>query len=1057
MPGVRQARILCLAAALLLVPAVRGVSASSWTQEARGTITGTVRDASGAVVPGALVTVTNEAMGTSVPVVTNERGFFQAPYLIPGIYQVAAELPGFKRYLRAAIPLQVAETLDLQVVLEASSLEEKVTVTGSAPLLETTNASLGQVIDSRRVAELPRAYGNPLALIGLAGGTSFNRNARFEQPFAPSHIAGYSINGTRANRSDITIDGVPSTSTANDGEVIASYVPPPDLVQEFKVQTAIFDAGFGNTEGGVTNLSLKSGTNALHGTAYVATMPAALFANDFFANANNIPLPDFSDNRWGGTAGGPVMLPGLYNGRGKTFFVYGYEGIKQSLPRNNGTPTVPTEQMRNGDFSALLALGPQYQIYNPLTRRAVGNGRFAQDPFPGNIIPPGLINPVAKEILAFIALPKTAGNADGEGNFQQPDLKEPVDYASHTVRIDHVVSDKQRLYGRVSWYDRNSAYNNYFGNLATGQEFGFFSRQVALDHVYVLSGTTVLNVRYGYDRFIRLTDSNSANHGFDLTTLGFPASYNNMIPEEIRRFPSVTITGYQGTNVPGFRRPTETQSFLATLTQTAGAHSLRTGMEFRLYRETNRNFDNIRTGQFNFTADWTRGPLDNSPTAPGSIGQSFAAFLLGLPTSGTIAVPAEYDERSTTWGFYVQDDWRIGTRLTVNLGVRFELETPLREVDNRSVRGFDADAVQPIDAAARAAYARNPTIEISPDQFVVRGGLTFPGVNGLPSGLYETPKNNVMPRLGLAYKLGEKTVVRAGYGLFYGFLGQRRRDVVQSGFSANTPLVVSLDNGLSFIETLSNPFQSGIHQPAGAAMGIETFVGQDITFFHPNPQSPRMQRWQVGIQRELPSGWVAKATYVGNRGSQLETIRNLNATPLEYLSTSPVRDQATINRLSQNVPNPLFGLLPSTAITALRGQNITRERLLRPFPQFNAVNTTTNEGFSWYHALQASLERRFSGGYTLGGSYTFSRFTEAIEFLNAADSEPTKVVSSEDAPHRLTVSGIWELPFGEGRRLAAAAPPLVSKMISGWQVWRLHISEWFTHALRQHPLHWRSE
>jgi hypothetical protein len=1034
MQGIPRARVPYLIAAMLLATAVPGLPGSSSAQEARGTITGTVRDASGGVVPGASVTVTNEAMGTSVAAVTNERGFFQAPYLIPGTYQVAAELAGFKRYVREGIEVRVNEALDLQVVLEAGALQEKVTVTASAPLLETTNASLGQVIDSRRVAELPRAYGNPLALIGLAGGTSFARNARFEQPFAPSHIAGYSINGTRANRSDITIDGVPSTSTANDGEVIASYVPPPDLVQEFKVQTATFDAAFGNTEGGVTTLSLKSGTNALHGTAYFATMPADLFANDFFANANDVPLADFTDNRWGATAGGPVMLPGLYNGRGKSFFMYGYEGIKQALPRNNGTPTVPTEKMRNGDFSSLLALGPQYQIYNPFTRRAVGNGRFAQDPFPGNIIPPALINPVAKEILAFIALPKTAGNADGTGNFQQPELKEPVDYASHTVRIDQVMSDKQRVYGRVSWYDRNSNYNNYFGNLATGQEFGFFSRQVALDHVYVLNGTTVLNVRYGYDRFVRLTDSNSANHGFDLTTLRFPASYNSMIPEEIRRFPSISITGYQGTAIPGFRRPTETQSFLATLNKAAGAHSLRTGMEFRRYRETNRFFANNQTGQFNFTADWTRGPLDNSPTAPGSIGQSFASFLLGLPTSGTIAVPAEYDERSNTWGLYVQDDWRIGARLTVNLGVRYEFETPLMEAHNRSVRGFDADAVQRIEAAARAAYARNPTTEIPLNQFMVRGGLTFPGVDGQPSGLYETPKNNIMPRLGVAYQLGDKTVLRGGYGLFYGFLGQRRRDVVQSGFSANTPLMVSLDNGLSFIETLSNPFQGGVHQPVGSATGIETFLGQDITFFNPNPRSPRMQRWQIGIQRELRGGWVGKAAYVGNRGSQIETTRNLNATPLQYLSTSPVRDQATIDRLSQNVPNPFFGLMPSTAITALRGQTIARERLLRPFPQFNEVNTTTNEGFSWYHALQASLERRFSGGYTLGGSYTFSRFTEAIEFLNAADSEPTKVVSSEDAPHRLTVSGIWELPFGEGRRLAAAAHPLVSKMISGWQL-----------------------
>ena len=234
----------------------------------------------------------------------------------------------------------------------------------------------------------------------------------------------------------------------------------------------------------MTNLSIKSGTNALRGTAYFAKTPKKLFANDFFANANNIPLADFNYNRYGGTAGGPVVLPG-YDGRGKTFFMYGFEGIHEARPRNNGTPTVPTEKMRNGDFSELLALGPQYQIYNPFTRRAIAGGRFQQDPFPGNIIPQNLINPVARAALEYIGRPLTAGNADGTSNFQNPSLPEDIKYANNTIRVDHNLTDKQRMYGRVSWYDRNSNYNNYFDNLSTGEWFKFVSRQVAFDHVYV--------------------------------------------------------------------------------------------------------------------------------------------------------------------------------------------------------------------------------------------------------------------------------------------------------------------------------------------------------------------------------------------------------------------------------------------------------------------------------------------------------------------------------------------------------------------------------------------
>jgi Carboxypeptidase regulatory-like domain len=1001
-------------------------------QDPRGTITGTIRDASGSVIPGATVTITNKEMGTTVTIVTNELGFYQAPYLIPGTYQVNAELQGFKQAARE-VEVRIADRLEVDLALSIGQTVESVTVLADTPLLETTNASLGNVVDTRRISQLPTPHGDPYALIGLAAGVTYTGSARLDRPFEPTHIVGYAMDGTRGNRSDLTIDGVPSTATANAGEVIASYVPPSDIVQEFKVQTATFDAGTGNTEGGVTNLVIKSGTNRLRGTIYIAKTPGDLFANDFFANANNIPLAPFSYNRYGGMAGGPVVLPG-YDGRGKTFFMYGFEGIHESRPRNNGTPTVPTEKMRNGDFSELLALGSQYQIYNPFTRRAIGGGRFQQDPFPGNIIPQNMINPVARAALEYFGRPLTAGNADGTGNFQNPSLPEDIKYANNTIRVDQNLTDKQRMYGRFSWYDRNSNYNNYFNNLSTGEWFKFVSRQFALDHVYVMTPSTVLNFRYGYNWFVRGTDSNPANHDFDLTSLGFPAAYNASIPDGIRRFPRFDITGYQGTGIGGEERPNETQSFIATLNKSAGAHSIKTGMEVRQYRETDFFFANNQTGQFNFDATWTRGPLDNSPAAPGSLGQSFASYLLGIPSSGAVTRAASYDEKSQVWGFFVQDDWRVGSRLTVNLGLRYEYETPMTEKDNKSVRGFDATAVQAIEAQARARYALNPTPEVPVSSFNVRGGLTFAGVDGQPRGLYETPKTNFMPRVGLTFKLDELTVLRGGYGMFYGFLGQRRGDVFQSGFSQNTNIIPSLDNGLTFIGTLTNPFPTGIQEPVGSALGIQTFLGQSITYFDPNPKSPRTQRWQVGIQREFAGQWVAEASYVGNHGTQLQTGRNINATPNQYLSTSPVRDQATINYLGANIPNPFFGLLPSTAATALQGANIGRERLLRPYPEFDAVNTTTNEGWSWYHALQVTLQRRFAAGYTISGAYTYSKFTEAVDFLNAGDPEPWEGISAVDVPHRLTVNGILELPFGRGRRIGGDANGFVSVLISGWQL-----------------------
>jgi hypothetical protein len=1001
-------------------------------QDSRGTITGTVRDTTKAVVPGATVTITSEAMGNPITTVTNEEGLFQAPYLIAGTYKVAVELQGFKRYVREGVQVRIADRLDLDIVLEVGGTVEEVTVTASTPLLETSTASLGNVVDSRRVAELPTPHGDPYALIGLAAGVAYTGSLRLDRPFEPTHIVGYAMDGTRGNRSDLTIDGVPSTATANANEVIASYVPPPDIVQEFKVQTATFDAAMGNTEGGVTNLSIKSGTNSLKGSAYFVKTPPSLFANDFFANANNLPLTDFTYNRYGGSVGGPVVLPG-YDGRRKTFFTYGFEGIHEARPRNNGTPTVPTEKMRNGDFSELLALGPQYQIYNPFTRRAIGGGRFQSDPFPGNIIPQNLINPVARAALEYIGRPLSPANADGTQNFQQPSLPESIKYATNTIRIDHVASGRQRMYGRVSWYDRNSNYNNYFNNLSTGEWFQFISRQAAFDHVYVINSSTTVNTRYGFNRFVRGTDTNPANHGFDLTSLGFPAAYNSAIDSSLRRFPRFDIPGYQGTGFGGEFRPNETHSFSATVNKSMGAHSLRTGMEFRRYAETSTFFANDQTGQFVFDTNWTRGPLDNSPAAPGSLGQSFASFLLGLPTSGQIVRRASYDEASSTSGFYVQDDWRVGPRLTLNLGLRYELETALTEANNRSVRGFDANAAQPMEAAARAALNSAAT-GIPLDQFRVRGGLTFAGVDGQPSSLYEAPKNNWMPRLGATFKVDEKTVVRAGYGVFYGFLGQRRGDVITTGFSANTPLTVSLDNGLTFLETLSNPFRNGVIEPVGSAAGIQTFLGQSITFFDPSPKSPRNQRWQIGMQRELPGRWVADISYVGNKGEDLPTGRNLNATPNQYLSTSPTRDDATNNFLTAQVPNPFVNLMPATALPAFRSANISRVQLLRPYPHFDAVNVTTSEGYSSYHSLQSGVQKRFDRGYTLGLNYTWSRFIEATEFLNAGDPEPWEGISSQDTPHRLSVSGIWELPFGRDRALGAGASTGLNALIGGWQV-----------------------
>jgi hypothetical protein len=1044
-------------------------------QEARGTITGKVVDPTKAVVAGATVKVTNIAMGTTLTLRTNEDGFYQAPYLIPGTYQVTAEATGFKRFVRDGVILRVNDTIQIDIDLEVGSMDQTVTVSADAPLLDTSSASMGAVVDSRRVAELPIPHGEPFKLIGLAGGVSYGRDPRLDRPFEPTHIVGYAINGTRANRSDITIDGVPSTATANAQEVIASFVPPQDLIQEFKIQTATFDAAFGNTEGGVTNLSIKSGSNSFHGTVAYSKMPGSLMANDFFGNRTNTPLPEFNYTRWGGTVGGPVLIPKLYNGRNKTFFMYGIEGIPEARPRNNGEPTVPSQAMRNGDFTELLAANAGYQLFNPYSARREtlpnGNTIFRRDafrcdaagnPLPVdsitkkqdtttgvicNKIPSALINPVARNFVDnFLPLPTTTGLLNGRGNFAQPDLTEKIEYLSNTIRIDHVLSEKHRVFGRASWYDRDSNYNNYYRNAATGEAFLFKSRQGALDHVWLLSPTVVVNSRYGYNRFIRGTNSNPDNRGFDLTSLGFPASYNNLIGEDTRRFPRFEIDGYQGTGVGGELRPTDTHAVISTVNHTVGAHGLKYGVEFRSYRETDRFFANNQTGQFDFNNTWTRA--DSTATTPDNRGHSFASFLMGLPATATISQPADYAEQSTTTGIFIQDDWKFNSRLTINLGLRYEVEGALTERYNKSVSGFDFTTVQPIQSQVQANYANNArarTPEVS--QLNLVGGLLFPGVNGAGRRLYETPKKNFMPRFGFAYKLTEKTVVRGGYGIFFGFLGQRRGDVIQDGFRTNTRMNINSDaNGLPVGETLSNPFQNGLNVARGSTDGAQTFLGQSITFFNPNPLSPYNQRYELSFQRELPAGWVAEVAYVGNRGTHIEVGRNLNVIPQRFLSRTGARDNATQTYLNAPLDNPFIITinpdgtrtktlqLPSNAISALTGDTIQRNRLLRPFPQFDAVNTTTNEGYSWYHSLQVNMNKRFSKGYTLGANYTFSKFMQATEFLNGDDPLPHEIISDADRPHRFSLSGIYELPFGKGRTLFADVNKVASYVISGWQI-----------------------
>lgn len=753
-----------------------------------------------------------------------------------------------------------------------------------------------------------------------------------------------------------------------------------------------------------------------------------LSANLFFANRNRLPRSRFNYGRWGTTSTGPVLVPHLYNGRKRTFYIYGYEGIHETRPRG-ATLTVPTEAERRGDFSGLLKLGTQYQIYDPYTRRLATAGRTQVQPLPGNIIPAARISPLGLSVLKYYALPTVPGTADGRDNLPLPNEPEPIAYYTHTARVDHYVGDRQRIFARANLYKRDSHYSDWFHTVATGEYFQLVSRAAALDSVYTLSPNSVLNVRYAYNRFLRITDGPPASRGFDLTTLGFSSAYNDAIDTGVRRFPYVTIAGYASTHNGMLFRPTETHTLNANLQRIVRSHSVQFGAEYRVYRENQYNYDNVSTGNFDFSTGWTHGPLDNSPSSP--IGQGLASLLFGLPTGGYVERRDSYAEQSTVWSAFVQDSWKLRRRLTVNLGVRYELEGPITERFNRSVRGFDPDVVLPIEEQVRARYASAQTKEVPLEQFRVRGGVNFAGVNGQPRTLWQRDKNNFMPRFGFAWLLRPKMVLRGGYGIFFGFLGARRGDVIQASYIQRTTLVPSIDSGLTFQTRLSDPYPDGFLPPAGSSLGPMTYAGQAVSFFDTRPLAPYMQRWQLSTQKEFPHRVVLDIGYLGNRGTHIITYRNLNAVPTQYLSASYVRDDATINYLTANLRNPFYPLLPATSRA---NSSIARVELLRRFPQFTSVMTTTNEGYSWYHALFASVQKRFTHGWTLQAAYTRSKFMEATSFLNEGDARPVQAISDQDYPQRLTLSWVYEFPFGRRKKFLPSAKGLPGALVGGWQL-----------------------
>jgi hypothetical protein len=1008
--------------ALIVVVCYCFLLASASAQDSRGTITGRVTDAQRGVIPGVSVMATQTSTGLANTTITNDAGVYVLPRLLIGPYRVQMEIKGFKTYVRENVEVRIQATVVLDAVMEIGQVTETVTVTGQGPILDMGSASTGSIMDDRKLQDLPLGHGAAVFSVYLLPGVTMGATANANQRMQRAGFNMMRVNGSPKGSNEFLIDGAPNAQVANEdasGGGSISFSPQSEVIEQLKVQTGDFDASVGHTGGAVVSMALKSGTNEFHGTAYRYWRPTDLTANNFFSNKTGTARPDVVYSRWGFAVGGPIL-------KNRTFFHFGFDQWHERFSAMQ-TGTVPTSKQLQGDFSDLLALGSQYQIYDPTTIAAAPNGRFSIKPFQGNIIPASRIDPIAKKLAALWPGPNLPGTADGRNNlyYEYYPSASRSDPAS-TLKIDHQLTASHRLAGSAILSKTSMPMRSLFGrDDIAPQAYSFSPRHYSLEDVWTINSHLIASLRISNMRFVALYTM--LGKGTELSSYGFDNKVIDLLPAP-DGLPSITVTNYTG--IPSSADSwniTDIWSTAGHLTYISGNHALKFGTDLRLYRLNQGAVPNLN---LTFNTRYTQGPFDNSTAAP--IGQDLAAFLVGIPSSGNITLSAQLAEQNTSSAFYVHDDWKITRNLTLSFGLRYEREGPFTERYDRSVRSFDFETASPIESQAQANYAKNPIPEIPVSQFRARGGLLFAGVGNQPRALFSPDNNNFMPRFGFAYRLTPRTVLRGGYGIFMINRGLKFQGIaaIPTGFSQATIVVPTLDSGQTFVASLDNPFPNGLQQAVGAQKGLMTEVGNAVSFFPEELPNPYNQRWALTVQREW-AGFKFEIGYVGNRTTKMIIKRDLDALPNQYLSKSTERDQSTINYLSAAVSNPFYGLLPGTS---LAGQNVSRSQLLRPYAHFTGLSVWNNQGYSYYHAMQAQLERRFQQGFTLLTSFTWQKLMDAMTYLNPGDPLPEKVISNMDATRMFTTSAVWELPFGPGKLLGGSHSGILGRITGGWQL-----------------------
>lgn len=1071
--------IVTLIRATLVFAIVVSAAPASWAQETRSAILGTVRDNSGGVLPGIGILITNEDTNVSAEAVTNERGYFEVPYLVPGTYRIVVEASGFRKVTQTGLELGVNMRVEMPLVLELGALADEVTVVAETPILETT-ASASAALTNRQVNALPVFGNSAQLLVRSVPGVQWTGQPNYLGLHSNVGASGVNAAGG-VGGSEYSIDGVPNTGNSRR----VAYLPYTDTVAEIKVETAAFDASKGHSSGAHISMLTKSGTNQLKGSATwqswnqrwnatQSTTNAAYYGRIAEAEARGdveaarryrsepkVP-PGYSHN-WATVVGGPVFVP-KFSGRDRLFFFFSYNGFKDVKVEEPTAVnrTVPTERQRRGDFSELLAIDPvRYQLYDPRTARLV-NGRVVRDAFPNNQVP--ILNPLYQHYLKFYPMPNDPAGIrgrEGQNNYLASQTPFNWDYKAFGNRIDWNASDHHRMFARWSWNDFVEDRGDWTYATARGLHANGLNRRnfgSTIDHVWLQNASTIWNVSVAYNRFREGNLRNSVQRSLKPSSVDLPA-YMDDRAGDCTQLPRLDFSdgSYQdfGVNCGAFTNYS-VGTVRGELSKILGTHSVKAGADLRRHWRWNIPGGN-RAGNFTFRNNYVRERDDTSNA--GTLGMEWAAFMLGVPTGISIDNEDSYDLVNSYYAGYVQDDWRVSSRVTVNLGLRYEIEGGFVERDNRMLSNFDVNAALPIAAAAQAAYAANPV----PGQprIDVRGGALYAGLDA-PREQSRT-NHDWMPRLGIVYKLDAHTVVRSGYGLFYDTNNVLNEGINQFGFSRGTSTVLTNDNGLTFLNSdlrsgrtiFSDPFPiredgTRFNEPFGSALGVMSRAGRSFDIDPYDWKRARQQRWRAGIQREWGSRLVAEAAYLGSYSDQLSITRVLTALPGQHWADGNVRNNAVADYLNGLVPNP-FNI---RNFEFLRTQNpvlyqdmatngfftsttIRRHQLLRAFPHMTTGDglrdTRVPEGLSKYHHLELSLRQRPWGGieYTVGYTRAWDRRRDF--YFDQFDAEPSWRISEASLPHHLVATTIVELPFGEGRRWLSQAG-LLRALAGDWQV-----------------------